>query len=147
MRSLELVLFDLMAHSVQKSAGLGDQGVEGLKEFVKRHHCNNICTNLGLSPLSTEDVDLAERDSVSRYPDDEDLEWNYPEYDYEEPRSDRDGDENKDGRKDDGDPEEGHNMDDNFADSSNESESDYDCSASGTYKPGLVNAEYASSDC
>ncbi|KAJ2923160.1 hypothetical protein H1R20_g13934, partial [Candolleomyces eurysporus] len=43
-----LVLFDLMIHSSSESYGHGDQGWEGLEDFVDQHRCNSICTLLGL---------------------------------------------------------------------------------------------------
>ncbi|KAJ3506412.1 hypothetical protein NLJ89_g6881 [Agrocybe chaxingu] len=52
----ELTLFDLMAHSWDKSKGLGDAGKNGIKEFMHQHICNEICVGLGLPELNEEDI-------------------------------------------------------------------------------------------
>ncbi|KAF8073965.1 kinase-like domain-containing protein [Lyophyllum atratum] len=50
----DLVLFDLMVHtdvvqfSANKSGGLGDRGLTGLRNFAAQHKCNSICKALGL---------------------------------------------------------------------------------------------------
>jgi hypothetical protein len=43
-----LNLFDLMFHSADKSFGLGDAGVQGIRGFFAKHKCNKICAALGL---------------------------------------------------------------------------------------------------
>ncbi|KJA29094.1 hypothetical protein HYPSUDRAFT_196518 [Hypholoma sublateritium FD-334 SS-4] len=43
-----LTLFDLMAHSEKKQMGLGDKGIDGIKEFKEQHQCNAICKQLQL---------------------------------------------------------------------------------------------------
>ncbi|RXW20278.1 hypothetical protein EST38_g5572 [Candolleomyces aberdarensis] len=43
-----LILFDLMIHSALQSYGHGDQGWDGIGDFVQQHRCNSICAALDL---------------------------------------------------------------------------------------------------
>ncbi|KAF8579619.1 kinase-like protein, partial [Ramaria rubella] len=45
------VLFDPMTHSLSGDTGLGDYGQEGINIFLAQHHCNRICTAMGLERL------------------------------------------------------------------------------------------------
>ncbi|KAF8995312.1 kinase-like domain-containing protein [Cyathus striatus] len=47
-----ITLFDVMAHSVFCTMGLGDKGVEGMKMFCMQHKCNAICKKLKLVATS-----------------------------------------------------------------------------------------------
>jgi len=38
-----------MAHTAGSSMGLGDQGVKGIKNFMRQHRCNNICKKFDLT--------------------------------------------------------------------------------------------------
>ncbi|KAJ3495135.1 hypothetical protein NLJ89_g10676 [Agrocybe chaxingu] len=65
-----LTLFDFMAHSVDKSMGLGDQGLEGVLEFKRQHQCNKISTELGLTyPSEMDGVVKATQSSRSSWDD------------------------------------------------------------------------------
>ncbi|KDQ50924.1 hypothetical protein JAAARDRAFT_91717, partial [Jaapia argillacea MUCL 33604] len=44
-----LVLFDPMSHTPTKSSGLGDHGVDGIRDFIQSHQCNTICALLKLA--------------------------------------------------------------------------------------------------
>ncbi|KAG6847751.1 hypothetical protein H0H93_006218 [Arthromyces matolae] len=49
----DLVLFDLMVHSLDKSGGLGDRGAAGIQDFGAEHVCNTICKSLKLPKLAS----------------------------------------------------------------------------------------------
>ncbi|KAF8906961.1 hypothetical protein CPB84DRAFT_1744759 [Gymnopilus junonius] len=39
------------AHSKEKTMGLGDKGIAGIKEFCQQHKCNTICKNFSLEAM------------------------------------------------------------------------------------------------
>ncbi|KAJ7222732.1 kinase-like domain-containing protein, partial [Mycena haematopus] len=41
-----LVLFDLMAHTIDGNSGIGDFGKQGIRTFTRDHQCNSICSGL-----------------------------------------------------------------------------------------------------
>ncbi|KAJ7303503.1 hypothetical protein DFH08DRAFT_945304 [Mycena albidolilacea] len=43
------VLFDMMAHTLDGSSGVGDHGKSGIKTFLQKHKCGNRCRYLRLS--------------------------------------------------------------------------------------------------
>ncbi|KAG6814765.1 hypothetical protein H0H93_012330, partial [Arthromyces matolae] len=49
----DLVLFDLMVHSLDKSGGLGDRGAAGIQDFGAEHVCNTICKSLKLPKVAS----------------------------------------------------------------------------------------------
>ncbi|KAJ7318160.1 kinase-like domain-containing protein, partial [Mycena albidolilacea] len=43
------VLFDMMAHTLDGSSGVGDYGKSGIETFLQKHECGNRCRYLRLS--------------------------------------------------------------------------------------------------
>ncbi|KAJ7854710.1 hypothetical protein B0H14DRAFT_2579723 [Mycena olivaceomarginata] len=43
------VLFDMMAHTLDGSSGVGDHGKSGIETFLQKHECGNRCRYLRLS--------------------------------------------------------------------------------------------------
>ncbi|KAJ6470226.1 hypothetical protein C8R47DRAFT_1077727 [Mycena vitilis] len=49
----QVVLFDLMAHTIAGGVYLGDKGVTGIEEFKRQHICNTICKAMPLKNLAS----------------------------------------------------------------------------------------------
>ncbi|KAF9548621.1 kinase-like protein [Agrocybe pediades] len=61
------ILFDLMAHSLSRSMGLGDNGRAGIKKFCEQHKCNKICHKFNLTPAQQFLADLEGEDSDAEF--------------------------------------------------------------------------------
>ncbi|KAL0952448.1 hypothetical protein HGRIS_006717 [Hohenbuehelia grisea] len=48
-----ITIFDAMTHSSSGNSGLGDHGLEGIKDFIKKHTCSTICRAMKLCDSAT----------------------------------------------------------------------------------------------
>ena len=55
-------------------SGIGDHGPDGIESFISQHHCNHMCKDLKLTPLSEKEDDFA--DSEGHPEDDNDSDNN-----------------------------------------------------------------------
>lgn len=47
----------IFPNSIDQDKGPGDRGQQGVEEFKVQHHCNDICKDLDLPPLYSEQSD------------------------------------------------------------------------------------------